>query len=64
MEHNILQESHLKDTRRRRAVLHVLENSDSPLSVLEKKLNKDTGYIITGHYLGFIPNVPEEIASH
>ena len=32
MKHNILQESDLKDTKRRRAVLHVLENSESPMA--------------------------------
>ncbi len=131
MKHNILQESHLKDTKRRRAVLHVLENSgapmaadriysqvvksvpmsvsttyrilaalsekgillknlsqdgktyyqinshqhkhyltctlcnntieikDCPLNALEDELNKDTGYIITGHHLEFTGICPE-----
>ncbi|HML36278.1 MAG TPA: transcriptional repressor [Bacillota bacterium] len=131
MKQNILQESHLKDTKRRRAVLHVLENSDSPmaadkiysqviksapmsvsttyrilsvlsekgillknlsqdgktyyqinnrqhrhyltctscnetividdcpLNALEDELNKDTGYIITGHHLEFTGICPK-----
>ncbi len=32
MDHNILQESDLKNTRRRRAVLNVLESADLPLA--------------------------------
>lgn len=131
MNHNILRESELKDTKRRRAVLNVLEHSEfpmaaeniysiviknvpmsvsttyrilsalsekglllknlsqdgktyyqinnhqhkhyltctqcnktvpidgCPLDALEEELNKDTGYIITGHHLEFTGICPK-----